>query len=154
MWEGAVVMFNQSVETISRNMTRIVSINTYMAAVIDWYSVVYYRKIGVSQKRLNMVTDFLTHMHVGYGLAPVEFRGSIAQSDLYGSVSTGILGCKCTDRQGAVEITCIVALFPGPMNTTNSTMCINTEIPILFEQVMRGMLFECRSLSISVQQVW
>lgn len=156
VWEGAGKSFNNSVVTFARNVTRIVSINSYLVGISDGYSVEYHSKVGRSQQKLDIVSVFEPHVHVGYGLAPVEFSGSIAQSDIYGEVNTGILGCKCTDAVGedrVVTITCSVALFPGYTNSTNNTMRVNSEIPVRFEQSTSGSLLECKSLRISVQAV-
>ena len=158
--EGSGLALEKTVDTFARNTTRIVAINPNLVAISDGYIVEYHKKIGSSQKKIDILSNFDPPVHVGYGLAPVEFSGSISNVDTYGDVDTGLLGCRCIDvyaennmDKSNVSIICSVALFPGIKNRNETTTKVNTEIPIVFEQYTSSMLLKCKYLRISVEPI-
>ena len=141
-------------EIFAGRATKLVPMTENMLAVTDGVNAVYMDKYTPSTPPVETRNAFRIAVDLTFGIAAVDFAGTLLESDGNGNTKTGMLGCRCTDDQAlGVIISCSVALFPVFFDVESDVQDMDTLIPVLFERGTSARLLQCQYLRIQVESV-
>lgn len=130
---------------------RLLRLGASLVAYTDGATVLLRDTAGGGDNEFQNVFD--TPVDVHYGLAPVAFARTPDDVDYSGAEATSLMGCRCADTAGGLQLSCSVFRFSRTVGRDFFTSNGTAAVPVRFDEALTVGYLSCATVQVSVQPV-